>query len=470
MGLKEKAKYYRFSLQPQNYEKKLIELQTLLEINKELGSTLKSEELIQTLFSTLLRQFQLSEVAIYQKKETSYLLIQQQGMDLVDSNVDSGIEILFNEGIIKNFQGKGYFTTLPHPCLLVPLASKNGWNGFLLLGSKGNGEYQDDDYHFIRAVASLAGSALENAHLYTSLQKAYEALDHKLKQLSTLYEISTLINSSDDFDLITSLLQETLATGFGVISSLLLTFSQGKAKVTSCYHMNDFQVGQMYPLSPQEEACFSDNQPRLITSSPWTNSPYIFLPLSIVKRRVGALIISHVENRIIETLDTTTLHLFAIIASQIAPLLFLSQWVKEKSVHNSFESLFTILKTETQKAKKFGMGVSLVYLKLNNLSKYPEFYSEEQTLSLLQTFEHKLTDIFPSLSQWIHYDLERFLLLFTGTPLSEVEEYIEKIHQLVSEVFSHQGEFPIQVQTMLANYPEDGENLLPYLTKLTTIV
>ncbi|MCX7882235.1 MAG: GAF domain-containing protein [Brevinematales bacterium] len=472
MGLREKAKYYRFSLQPPptNYEKKLLELQTLLEVNKELGATLKSEELLQILLFTLMGQFQLSEVAIYQKEDTSYILAQQQGMDTIDTKVDFGIEALFSQKLVKEFTGGGFFSSLAKPCLLVPLMSKHGWNGFLLLGPRGEGVYQEEDYHFIEAVASLAGSALENAHLYTSLQQAYEALERKLKQLSALYEISTLINSSDDFDLIASLLQETLATGFGVTSSLLLVFQQDKARVAFCYQIDQFQVDQRYVLSPEEEACFSDNQPRVISSSSWSKSPYVFLPLSTVKRRVGGLIILSLENQPITSLDTETLNLFAIIASQIAPPLLLSQWIREKSLHNPFETLFMILRTEAQKAREFGVGMTLLYLKLNNLSKYPEFYSEEQTLSLLHTFEHRVVDALPSLSQWVHYDLERFLFVFTGVPSSDVEAMGETLHHVVAEVFSHQGEIPIQVQTSLASYPEEGESLLPYITKLMAMV
>ncbi|MFN4216914.1 MAG: GAF domain-containing protein [Brevinematales bacterium] len=473
MGLREKAKYYRFSLQPPstNYEKKLLELQTLLEINKELGATLKSDELLQILLFTLMGQFQLSEVAIYQKEEKSYFLAQQQGMENIERRIDSGIESLFSQGLVRNFMGEGYFSSLSKPCLLVPLLSKNGWNGFLLLGPRGEGNYQQEDYHFIEAVASLAGSALENAHLYTSLQKAYQNLDRKLKQLSALYEISTLINSSDDFDLITSLLQETLATGFGVTSSFLLAFQQGKTRIASCYQTEGFQVDQIYSLSPEEEACFADNQPKLISSSSWSKVPYIFLPLSTVKRRVGALVITSMDNRPVSTVDTETLNLLAIIASQIAPPILLSQWIREKSVHNPFENLYITLRTEAQKAKEFGVGMTLLYLKLNNLVKYPEFYSEEQTLSLLHTFEHKIVDSFSSsLSQWIHYDLERFLFIFTGIPSSDVEAMVETLHQLVAEVFSHQGEIPVQVQTSLASYPDEGESLLPYLTKLMNMV
>ncbi|URA10499.1 GAF domain-containing protein [Thermospira aquatica] len=472
MGLKEKARYYRFVLQPPavNFEKKLLELQTLLEINKELSATLNSEELLQILLFTLMGQFQLSEIAIYQKKDTSYILAQQQGMEGVDECVDFSLETLFSGGIQEDFRGEGFFRSLKHGYILVPLSSKNGWNGFFLLGPKGEGTYQEEDKHFIQAVASLAGSALENAHLYTSLQRAYEDLDRRLKQLSALYEISTLINSSDDFELITSLLQETLATGFGVTSSLLLSFHGNKARVTSSYQLPAFSPGQMYIISPEEEACFSDNQPRLLSTSSWSSSPYIFLPLATMKRRVGALIVTSIENEPLREVSTETLNLLAIIASQIAPPLLLSQWIREKSVHNPFDNLFTTLKNEAQKANEFGVGMSLLYMKLNNLSKYPEFYSEEQTLSLIQTLEQRIVDAFPSLSQWIHYDLERFLLIFTGVPLSEVETYSDTLHHLVGEIFSHQGDIPIQVQISFASYPDEGQNMLSYLNRLTSLV
>lgn len=471
MGLKEKARYYRLHLQPQNvnYEKKLLELQTLLEVNKELSATLNNEELLQILLFTLMGQFQLSQIAIYQKKDTSYQLAQQQGLDTIDTMIEGGIEKFFSGGIYRDFDGAGFFQRLSEKFVLVPLSSKHGWNGFLLLGQKGDGEYSTDDIHFIEAVASLTGSALENAHLYSSLRKAYEDLDRQLRQLSALYDISTLINSSDDFDLITSLLQETLATGFGVSASLLLAFHGDKVKVAKSYQISEFVSDQLYLLSPEEESSFSDNQPKIIFSSSWLKKPYIFIPLSTVKRRVGALVVTSLENGDVSNVSKETLNLLAIIASQIAPPLLLSQWIQEKSLYNPFESVFHLLRSEAQKAKEFGVGMSLLYVKFTNLARYPEFYSEEQTLALVQALEHKMRDAFPSLSQWIHYDLERFLLIFTGVPSSDVESYVDTLHSLVGEVFSHQGDIPIQLQTALASYPEEGENILSYIFKLTSL-
>jgi K+-sensing histidine kinase KdpD len=388
-------------------------------------------------------------------------------MESIPAKIGFDIEQYFSSSVVKDFRGEG-FENFSDSLLLVPLASKNGWTGFLLLGPKGEGSYQEEDMHFITAVASLAGSALENAHLYTSLQKAYADLDQRLKQISALYEISMLINSSDDFDLITSLLQETLATGFGVKSSVLLASYGERMAVARCYGMEGFYPQQVYQLSPEEEACFSDNKPRIISASS-KGKAYIFLPLSTVKRRVGAMLIFALDNGSVEGVSEDILNLLAIIASQIAPPLLLSQWIREKSSHNPFQTLYTLLQSEAQKAKEFGVGISFLYLKLNNLQKYREFYSEEQTLSLVSVFEQRIADSLPMLSQWIHYDLDRFLLIFTGVPLSEVEGHIDTLYSLVADVFSHQQELPIQLQTSLASYPDEGESLLPYIMRLTTM-
>lgn len=169
------------------YEKRLYDLQQLLEVARSLCSTLDFPTLIESILYTCMAQMRVLGAGIFVlddfETEAFYLNNNYTGMDL-----DSGIKYVIqaNSPLIevlgekeKVFTVRDLQKALPEepleqiyslkPSLVVPLFQKNHLNGILLLGERmdlGEGTaYNDYDAKQILSISSLASMAINNAAL-----------------------------------------------------------------------------------------------------------------------------------------------------------------------------------------------------------------------------------------------------------------------------------------------------------------
>lgn len=176
-----------FRLPPliEQYEKKIYDLQQLIEISKGLNSTLDYNILIDSILLTCMGQLQLLNAGIFLVKvlggEKFALHRNYKGFDL-----DHSIEYSFpiNSPLIKYIENDYRCYTYDEivsdvidessdvirflkPDILVPLMSKGEINGIIILGDRINDEpFVEYEVEYILNIASLAGIAINNARLY----------------------------------------------------------------------------------------------------------------------------------------------------------------------------------------------------------------------------------------------------------------------------------------------------------------
>ncbi|MBQ7619953.1 MAG: sensor domain-containing diguanylate cyclase [Treponema sp.] len=169
------------------YEKRLYDLQQLLEVARSLCSTLDYPTLIESILYTCMCQMRVLGAGIFVlddfETEAYSLSNNYTGMDL-DSQIDytipmaSPLVALLNEKekvfTVRDLQRKLPDEKLDQiyslkPSLIVPLFQKNRMNGILLLGERmdlGDGtSYSDYDIKQILSISSLASMAINNAAL-----------------------------------------------------------------------------------------------------------------------------------------------------------------------------------------------------------------------------------------------------------------------------------------------------------------
>ncbi len=169
------------------YEKRLYDLQQLLEVARSLCSTLDYPTLIESILYTCMCQMRVLGAGIFVlddfETEAYSLSNNYTGMDL-DSQIDYTIPMasplvdLLNEKekvfTVRDLQRKLPDEKLDQiyslkPSLIVPLFQKNRMNGILLLGERmdlGDGtSYSDYDIKQILNISSLASMAINNAAL-----------------------------------------------------------------------------------------------------------------------------------------------------------------------------------------------------------------------------------------------------------------------------------------------------------------
>lgn len=170
------------------YERKIFDLQQLLEISRSLCSTIEFSNLIESILYTCMGQFRVLGAGIFVLNALDsdmYQLDQNySGMD-VNPNIsyvipssnklikllESGNELLTLEELVEKVEDGTDISMLTslHPSLIVPLIQHNHLNGILLFGeritlSEDTG-YSDAEKNQIAGIASLASIAINNAAL-----------------------------------------------------------------------------------------------------------------------------------------------------------------------------------------------------------------------------------------------------------------------------------------------------------------
>lgn len=170
------------------YEKRIYDLQQLLEISRSLCSTLEYSTLIESILYTCMCQMHVMGAGIFVFDDidsNSYNLASNHtGMDHDPTIVYS---IQATNPIIQTLSLRNEAVTLQdlktalpqgtdikeieslHPTLIIPLFHKNRMNGILLMGERldlGEGtSYSEYDKSQLLAIASLAAVAINNASL-----------------------------------------------------------------------------------------------------------------------------------------------------------------------------------------------------------------------------------------------------------------------------------------------------------------
>ena len=183
--------------------KKVLELATLYEMSRALGSTLEMDELLGSVLRSALRIFDLDMgyVAL-RDQETGILAIRaMRGVDDIDSQAavrSSMSEWVSREGRPLIFNpdprsGEGRIDTVTgaSAALCVPLVSTEGTIGSITVGSSDPCyRFNSDDVRLLSTIANHVTIAIGNIELFTSLQEAY---------LATVRSLAAAVDAKDTY-------------------------------------------------------------------------------------------------------------------------------------------------------------------------------------------------------------------------------------------------------------------------------
>ncbi len=182
--------------------KKVLELATLYEMSRALGSTLDMDELLGSVLDSALRIFDLDMgYVVLRDKDTGALSVRtvRGGVAGEDSALRSSMsEWVVREGRPLIFnpdpdRGGGQIDSLTgaRAALCVPLTSAEGTIGSITIGS-GRPDYRfsSDDVRLLSTIANHVTIAIGNIELFSSLQEAY---------LATVRSLAAAVDAKDTY-------------------------------------------------------------------------------------------------------------------------------------------------------------------------------------------------------------------------------------------------------------------------------
>ncbi len=170
------------------YEKKIYDLQQLLEVSRSLCSTLEFATLVESILYTCMGQFHVLGAGIFVLSaldaDSFHLDSNYNGID-INPNIayvipNSNPIVPFLESSNKAYTSEELIQNLPEgtdlnmilslkPSLVIPLVQHNHLNGILLLGERitlaDDASYTDYEKEQLSVIASLASIAINNAAL-----------------------------------------------------------------------------------------------------------------------------------------------------------------------------------------------------------------------------------------------------------------------------------------------------------------
>lgn len=314
------------------------------------------------------------------------------------------------------------------------------------------------------------------------LNEANSALEKRLKELTTLFEIDKLINSSSGVEEVLRLTIEMMSTGFGVeIGAILLKQKTGDAYEivegcglagsTMAAHRLDPEAGILAGVLTLGESLlvedlaanaelldgFTDDERRQISS-------VLIIPLKAGQKTLGVFTVYRLASG--EKPDEELQNLFAIIASLIAPLIQMTILYEEKlaAVANPFEPLVERIDAELQRARKFNLPFTLARVTVTGLSAYCVAHTYAAGMTLMTKLQDCFLAEVPSAESIVRFGLNSFVLVQAGKAEEEtrggVAEVLARCVAAIPEVQD------LAVRVNLSAFPDQGDEALALIDAL----
>ncbi len=448
-------------------DKKLIDMQTLFEIGRELSSTLSVNDLIQIIIFTLIGQYQISDVAVFSIEKHQAKSIGKRGFSSLENFKleDPFIDLLSDSNRTLSIEDieiatdNSLYLTKQRCKNIIPMKGKDNLIGFILLGDRlTNAPLSEEDQHFTYTLSTLAGVSLETASLY-------ERLDRKYNELSALYEISKVINSAQETDLVLDLIKETLSTGFGVKNGcILLKGSKDSWTISRVFSDNNDLKDQIYVLTAEEQLSLEDNKVEILSenkifdSLPPSSENELFIPLFSVKNTLGAIVITDFDNYILHPENVELMNLFSIIASQISPPILMSQLIQKEStnVQDPYTPVVSAIQSAIDSAKRYKLDASFLKLSLQPYKTYIKLSKDSESVNPIETFVEDLSKLKREEDTIIRLSASSFLFILPAIAPTDIEDIRENVEQLLAKTFNQSNEIKLMCEWKTSRYPDAG--------------
>jgi hypothetical protein len=164
---------------------------------------LNFDQVVYTCMDSINELLLVEKSAIYVKQEDTYVLKRQKGFEscvneISNSQILRDLPVL-NAGLLNKDKGSRYFggslIDEMEVQMVVPLIMENELFGFILIGNKIIGEYDEDNFVLAEALMRLFNNALENYKKYEDIQKINRELDEKVFNLFAINQSSKVLLS-----------------------------------------------------------------------------------------------------------------------------------------------------------------------------------------------------------------------------------------------------------------------------------
>ncbi len=375
------------------------------------------------------------------------------------------------------------------------LAKRNGIVGYLRIPLTHRGEYLGAVHLYSQrifptdeALEKLLRALSEEISVALESRKLYADLEQKLRESLALYEISKVLISAVDYDLLLEqilwIVQESF--GFAATTILLLDEEENELYVKAAWGFQSDVTDVRIPVgkgvtgwvaSTGQPLIVPDvtKDPRFIPPDPQIRSE-MAVPLIVGGKVIGVLDVeSHEVNRFSER-DLWFLSSLAAQAALAIDRAKLYQKIKEQAVRDPLTGTYNrrycddYVQNQVRELLLKGTPVSIILVDINGLKRVNDTYGHAAGDKLLVEIADFLRENFPE-SPIARYGGDEFVVFLPGVSDDRLDEIVSKLRRLktrwqlkLSEKYPFPFDFAIGAAT--ATRPDELELLIDYADNL----
>ena len=340
--------------------------------------------------------------------------------------------------------------------ICAPLIAKGRTLGTLYVDAKETmKEFSPRDAEFFTALANQSAMAIENARLVTDLRSANRALQHKLRELQALYEVSQSLITVNDLD---TVLEKILDQSIDVIGSQrgsILLFDEEtedlsvrvvRGVINPAFNeepriklkRGEGLAGQVVETGEGVISNLGVNDPLFLKKADREADikGILCVPLKKQNEVIGA--INLVNKRDDEAFNEDDLKLLTSLASQAAVTienfrlyhLAVFDGLTNLHVHRYFQAY---LQKEFEKAKRYDTELSLILTDIDHFKSFNDTYGHQIGDLVLIEVARLLKETARTTDLVARYGGEEFCAVLPETNLEGAEAFAERLRVAIEE-------------------------------------
>lgn len=219
---------------PDNINRRLLELSALFEISQTLNSSLNLQSILNNVLLVPMGRMMLGKGLILIKDDRNIFKIEAikgvphklHGKYLEIPNIPTHSFFIYE---LDDEDPLTLFLKDLKIELMIPMISRTDVIGLLGFSRKITGQsFTEDEIEFLSSLTNIATTSIENALVFNQIQKVNRQLDHKIQELNTLFDIGKELNLTLDKDKILKLLSYALMGQVTVNSFIIALREDGE--------------------------------------------------------------------------------------------------------------------------------------------------------------------------------------------------------------------------------------------------
>jgi sigma-B regulation protein RsbU (phosphoserine phosphatase) len=204
-------------------------LESLLESAQLLSSSLELDDLLKHLLRTVMGRLLSTRGAVAIQERDGLRVAQARGLRELAAGMPFSAARAAEAGLT----------------MVLPIGDPGQPVGLLALGPPRRGALDENETEFLQALLGLAASSIENARAHRQVLETNRALDQKIQEMRTMFDLGRGLASSMDIDELTRILLLTLSGRYAVRQHALFTWKAGQPPIRRVKGFEDLDVAAL---------------------------------------------------------------------------------------------------------------------------------------------------------------------------------------------------------------------------------